>query len=101
MDFIEPLLLPVQTTVDHSRTDLEQAAEESLFRQRILEGFLKGEYTENDVNDTLRMAGVEPAEFWEVAIANIDFVIATGIVPENLEFLDSGLVIPRHPNTLF
>ena len=95
-DWIEPLLPVVNSDPDMSRDELTQAAEDSLLRQQVLEEVLTGKRPEDDFNDLLRVERWDPDLFWETAEANVDAFISLGIHPEGLEFLDSGLVIPRH-----
>jgi hypothetical protein len=96
VDFIEPLLPAVNSDPDMRSDELAAAAEASLLRQRVLEQVLRGERPEDDFNDLLREERWDPDAYWETAEANVDAFIRAGIVPEALEFLDSGLVIPRH-----
>ncbi len=96
MDFIEPLLPVVNSEPGMSRAELQQAAIASQLRQKVLEEVLRGDRPEDDFNDLLRSEGWDPDAYWATAESNIDAFISVGIVPNALEFLDSGLVIPRN-----
>lgn len=96
MDWIEPLLPIVATDPDMSREERARAAENSLLRQQVLEEVLRGERPVDDFNDLLRSERWDVDEYWETAEANVDAFIRAGVIPEALEFLPSGLVIPRH-----
>jgi hypothetical protein len=96
VDFLDPLLPIVATEQGMTRDERAQAAADSLLRQKVLEGYLRGENSEDDFNDLLREQRWDPDSFWQTAEANVNAFINAGIVPEALEFLDSGLVIPRH-----
>jgi hypothetical protein len=95
-DWIEPLLPIVNDDPGMSPAELAQAAEASLLRQRVLEEVLRGERPEDDFNDLMREERWDVDGYWETAEANVEAFMRQGIVPESLEFLDSGLVIPRN-----
>lgn len=95
-DFLEPLLPIVNSEVGMSASELTRAVEESLLRAQILEEVLRGDRPEDDFNDLLRSEQWDPDAYWQTAEANVEAFIRAGIVPEALEFLDCGLVIPRH-----
>lgn len=96
VDFLDPLLPIVATEPGMNRAEREKVAADSLLRQKVLEGYLRGDNSEDDFNDLLREQRWDPDAYWATAEANVDAFISQGIVPEALEFLDSGLVIPRH-----
>lgn len=98
MDWIEPFLPIVQTDPGMNQGELERAATAALQRQKVLEDVLTGKRPEDDFNDLLRMEGWDPDAYWQTAEANVEAFIRAGIVPEALEFLDCGLVIPRREN---
>lgn len=95
-DFLEPLLPIVNSEVGMSASELTKAVEESLLRVQILEDVLRGERHVDDFNDLLRSEDWDPDAYWQQADTNVEAFIRAGIVPESLELLDSGLVIPRH-----
>jgi hypothetical protein len=95
-DFLEPLLPIVGSEVGMSRSELTKAVDASLLRAQILEEVLRGQRPEDDFNDLLRSERWDPDAYWQTAEANVEAFINAGIVPEALEFLDCGLVIPRH-----
>lgn len=95
-DFLEPLLPIVNSDPDMSRAELTQACEDALLRARVLEDFLKGDRPEDDFNDLLREERWDVDLYWQSAELAVDGFINAGIVPDSLEFLDCGLVIPRH-----
>jgi hypothetical protein len=97
-DFLEPLLPLVHIDPDMSRADMEKACSDALLRASVLEEWLEGKRPEDDFNDLLRMDDGDVDEFWQNADRAVDSFIQAGIVPESLEFLDCGLVIPRHGN---
>lgn len=96
VDFLEPILPLVNIDPDMSRADLERACADALQRASVLEEWLIGVRPVDDFNDLLREDGADPDEFWASADRAVDGFIQAGIVPESLEFLPSGLVIPRH-----
>jgi hypothetical protein len=96
VDFLDPLLPVVNSDPDMSRSELAQAAEASRLRQRVLQDYLEGKRPEDDFNDLLREEGWDPDAYWHTAEGNVDAFIRQGLIPEALEFLDCGLVIPRH-----
>lgn len=96
MDWIEPFLPVVNSDPDMNRSELTAAAEASLLRQRVLEDVLLGKRPEDDFNDLLRSERWDPDDFWKTAEANVEAFARAGIVPDALEFLPSGLVIPRN-----
>lgn len=96
VDFLDPLLPIVGSEVGMSRSELTKAVEASLLRAQVLEEVLRGDRPEDDFNDLLRSERWDPDAYWQTAEANVEAFIDAGIVPEALEFLDCGLVIPRH-----
>jgi len=94
-DFLEPLLPIINSDPGMSRAELVKAVEASLLRATVLEDYLKGNRPEDDFNDLLRSENWDPDSYWAIAECNVDAFIAQGIVPDSLEYLDSGLVIPR------
>ncbi|MFQ4139633.1 hypothetical protein PGN35_025315 [Nodosilinea sp. PGN35] len=97
-DFLEPLLPIVNSDPDMSRAELTQACEDALLRAKVLEDYLRGDRPEDDFNDLLREERWDVDAYWRNAECAVDSFIQAGIVPEALEFLDSGLVIPRYGN---
>lgn len=96
VDFLDPLLPIVGSELGMNHSELTQAVEASLLRAQILEEVLRGQRPEDDFNDLLRSERWDVDAYWQTAEANVDALIEAGIVPESLEILDSGLVIPRH-----
>lgn len=96
VDYLEPLLPLVNSDPDMNRSELVQACEDALLRAAVLDDVLQGKRNEDDFNDLLRVDRVDPDDYWRDAEASVDAFIQSGIVPDSLEFLDSGLVIPRH-----
>ncbi|MGB3135403.1 MAG: hypothetical protein WBG38_14425 [Nodosilinea sp.] len=95
-DFLEPLLPVVNSEAGMTASELTTATEASLLRAQVLEDVLRGKRPEDDFNDLLRSERWDPDAYWQTAEANVEAFIQAGIVPESLEFLDCGLVIPRH-----
>lgn len=95
-DFLEPLLPIVNSEVGMTASEFTKSAEVSILRAQILEEVLRGDRPEDDFNDLLREERWDPDAYWQTAEANVEAFIQAGIVPESLEFLDCGLVIPRH-----
>ena len=95
-DFLEPLLPIVNSDPDMSRSELEQACEDALLRAKVLEDYLRGDRPEDDFNDLLREENWDVDLYWQDANQAVDSFIQAGIHPDSLEFLDCGLVIPRH-----
>lgn len=79
-----------------SASELAKVVDASLLRAQILEDVLRGHRPEDDFNDLLRSEDWDPDAYWQTAEANVEAFIQAGIVPESLELLDCGLVIPRH-----
>lgn len=48
------------------------------------------------IDDRLREMSIEPDEYWEDVETSINTFANWGIRPDKLEFLESGLVIPRY-----
>lgn len=95
-DFLEPLLPIVNSEVGMTASELTKAAEDSLLRAKVLEDVLRGNRSEDDFNDLLREERWDVDAYWLEAEQAVDNFINAGIIPEALEFLDCGLVIPRH-----
>lgn len=78
-----------------NQAELIQACEDALLRAAVLDDVLQGKRNEDDFNDLLREDRIDPDLYWQEAEASVNAFIEAGIVPDTLEFLDSGLVIPR------
>lgn len=96
MDHLEPLLPIVNAEEGMTHSELEKACEAAFLRARVLDDWLQGKRPEDDFNDLLRAENWDPDAYWEDAQDAVDDFINAGIVPDTLEFLDSGLVIPRN-----
>ncbi|MBD1917445.1 MULTISPECIES: hypothetical protein [Cyanophyceae] len=96
MDYLEPLLPVVNSAEGMTPAELTKACDKALLRAAVLDEVLQGKRHEDDFNDLLRSEGWDPDAFWHDAEDSVDAFIQAGIVPDSLEFLDSGLVIPRH-----
>lgn len=95
LDYLEPLLPTVNFDPDMSREELIGACDAALLRAAVLDDVLQGKRNEDDFNDLLREDRRDPDAYWQEAEAAAEAFIQSGIVPESLEFLESGLVIPR------
>lgn len=78
MDALEPFLIPVDLTPDHSHEDRKQSAEDALLRQRLLLQFLRGEIDADTYNDCLNDQGENVEEYWEVVESNLDTAMEYG-----------------------
>lgn len=78
MDALDPFLIPVDLTPDHSHADRVQAAEETLLRQRLLKQYLLGEIDCDTYNDCLNDQGENVEEYWEVVESNLDAAMQYG-----------------------
>ncbi|MBE9155383.1 hypothetical protein IQ265_00785 [Nodosilinea sp. LEGE 06152] len=96
MDYLEPLLPVVNSAEGMTPAELAKAVDKALLRATVLDEVLQGKRGEDDFNDLLRSEDWDPDEFWIDAEGAVDAFIQAGIVPDSLEFLESGLVIPRH-----
>jgi hypothetical protein len=96
MDYLEPLLPIVNSVEGMNHTELTQAVESALVRATVLEEVLRGERPEDDFNDLLRQERWDPDGYWRDAEESVDGFAKAGIFPDSLEFLESGLVIPRN-----
>lgn len=98
MDYLEPLLPVVNSAEGMTPAELTKACDEALLRAVVLDDVLQGKRSEDDLNDLLRGEGWDVDLYWQDAEQAVDNFIHAGIIPDSLEFLDCGLVIPRHGN---
>lgn len=96
MDWIEPLLPLVDSDREMRPDERAAAARESLEFQGVLEDVMFARRPEDDLNDFLRLRGLDPDAYWQDVESDIDAVIRAGLVPDALEYSPSGLVVPRY-----
>lgn len=87
MDFLEPFLLNLDLTPDHSDSDIEAECKTLFTIQAMTEKFLCGQCNYDDLSDCLAQFNVEPYDYWDVVDANLNTVIESGTVLENASFL--------------
>jgi hypothetical protein len=93
MDVLDPFLLPVDLTPDHSFEDRVKAADEALLRQRLLLQFLRGEIDADTYNDCLNDQGENVEEYWEVVEDNLNTAMQFGR-RVGLEGVESLIYVP-------
>lgn len=93
MDVLDPFLLPVDLTPDHSFEDRVKAADEALLRQRLLLQFLRGEIDCDTYNDCLNDQGETVEEYWEVVEDNLNTAMQFGR-RVGLEGVESLIYVP-------
>lgn len=96
VDYLEPLLPIVNSAEGMTHAELTQATEAALLRATVLEDVLRGDRPEDDFNDLLREERWDVDTYWLDAEESVEGFAKAGIFPDSLEFLDSGLVIPRN-----
>lgn len=96
VDYLEPLLPVISSAPGMNQAELVQACEDALLRAVVLDDVLQGKRNEDDFNDLLREDRLDPDTYWRNAETAVDLFIDSGVIPDSLEFLDSGLVVPRN-----
>lgn len=87
MDFIEPFLPDLLLTLDHNVSDIDAEIKALSIVQRMIEGFLKGTVSLDDLDECLFEFEVDPNEYWEVVEGSVDAVIEQQRPIENFELI--------------
>jgi hypothetical protein len=90
MHVLEPFLPDLLITPDHNTNDIDAEIKALFVVQRMIEGFLKGTVSIDDLNQCMYEFGIDPNEYWGTVEDCVDAVVNSGQALDDVDLILLG-----------
>jgi hypothetical protein len=87
MHVIEPFLPDLLITPDHNTNDIEAEIKALALVQRMIEAFLRGEVSLDDLDQCMYEYGIDPNEYWGTVEESVDAIVESGTALDSVDLI--------------